>query len=47
MKYSYIFYRVHMIDGEGVGYFNCSSLYVDNVKFSYIINMHVMLFIAL
>ena len=44
MKYSNMFYRTRIINGEAVSYLNCSSLYADNVKFSYIIDMQVMLF---
>lgn len=43
LKYSNLVYRAHVIDGEVIGYLDCSSLYVDDVKFSCIINMEVML----
>jgi hypothetical protein len=39
-----MFYRTRIINGEAVSYLDCSSLYADNVKFSYIIDMQVMLF---
>ena len=39
MKYSNMFNRTRMISGKVVGYLDCSSFYVDNVKFSYVINM--------
>lgn len=45
--YSNLFYRKHRIDGKVVGYLNCFSLYIDDVKFSYIIEMQVMLFLGL
>ena len=47
MKYSNMFYRTHIINGKAVSYLNCSSLYADNVKFSYVIDMQVMLFLGL
>ena len=39
--------RYHPINGEAVSYFKSSLLYADNVKFSYVINMQVMLFLSL
>ena len=39
MKYSNMFNHARMISGKAAGYLDCSSFYVDNVKFSYVINM--------
>lgn len=44
MKYSNMLYRTRVINVKAVGYLDCSSLYANNVKFSYVIDMHVMLF---
>ena len=46
LKYSNMFYCVHIIDGEAVGYLDCFSIYVDNVKFLYVIDMQVVLFLG-
>lgn len=34
LKYSNLFYHARMINGEAIGYLNCSSFYVDDFKFS-------------
>ena len=47
MKCSNMFYGTRIINSEAVSYLDCSSLYADNIKFSYVINMQVMLILGL
>ena len=42
-----MFYHACMNDDKVIGYPDCSSLYADDVEFSYVIDMQVMLFLNL
>ena len=44
LKFSNMLYRTHIINGEAAGYLDSSSLNAGSVKFSYVIDMQVMLF---
>ena len=41
MKYFNMLHRTRIINDKNVGYLDCSYFYAQNVKFSYVIDMHV------